>query len=322
MKKFNILWSVEGASAGSEFNVESGLRTGENAAPLPPLVGEEKSGDKEIFNSYVYSIEKLKADYDNVIVLDARTKEEYDQGHLPGAVHAHWTDWSNVQVEQGKKGWAEIFSNDVLKEKLGQLGIDGSKSVVIYNNPLIGWGEEGRQLWTLRVYGVNNSYILNGGLKKWLEAGGEVTKAIPTVALLKGPEPNPNTDLFASTDYFVKNFENVKILDAREDEEFVGLKTYGEKSTGRIPNSQHVWFKDFYNPDGTLQTPAQIRARIQTLGYGTDDEIVSYCTGGIRSGFATIALKIAGVEKARNYNGSFSEWVGTGQTIDTEALKY
>lgn len=321
MKKFNILWSVEGSSVGSDFNLKSSLRIGENAEPLPPLEGEEKSGDKEIFDRYVYSIEKLKANYNNVIVLDARTKEEYDQGHLPGAVHAHWTDWSNVQVEQGKKGWAEIFANDILKEKLGQLGIDGSKPVVIYNDPLLGWGDEGRQLWTLRVYGVTESYILNGGLKKWKESEGEVTTDVPTITHVNGPDPNPNPDLFASTEYLVGNFNNLKILDAREDEEFAGLKTYGEKSTGRIPTSQHVWFKDFYKPDGTLQTPAQIRARIQTLGYGTNDEIISYCTGGIRSGFVTIALKIAGFEKARNYNGSFSEWVGTGQIIDTEPLK-
>jgi thiosulfate/3-mercaptopyruvate sulfurtransferase len=302
-------------------DAERVLRTGNEAAPLPAIEAEAQEGDQEVFDSYVYSVEKLKAEYDNVIVLDARTKEEYDKGHLPGAVQAHWTDWSNLEVKQGEKGWAQILPNDVLKEKLGQLGIDGTKPVVIYNDPLSGWGEEGRQLWTLRVFGLTNTYILNGGLKKWQEAGGEITTEAPTITAVVGPEPNPNPDLFANTDYLAQNLENVKVLDTREDEEYAGVKNYGEKLTGRIPGSQHAWFKDFYNPDGTLQTPAQIRARVQALGYDTDDEVVSYCTGGIRSGFATIALKIAGFQKARNYNVSFSEWAGTGQKIDNEEYK-
>ena len=98
------------------------IRTGSEAAPLPPIAGKEIPGDKERFDSYVYSVEKLKANYKDVIVLDARTKAEYDKGHLPGAVQAHWQDWSNVQVKQGEKGWAQIFPNEVLKEKIRSTG--------------------------------------------------------------------------------------------------------------------------------------------------------------------------------------------------------
>lgn len=297
------------------------IRSGNEAAPLTALQGKELPEDQARFDSYVYSVEKLKKEYNNVIVLDARTKEEYDKGHLPNAVQAHWTDWSNVQVKQGEKGWAEILPNDVLKEKLGKLGIDGSKPVIIYNDPLVGWGEEGRQLWTLRVFGLENTYILNGGLKLWKESGGEVITEAPVIQTVNGPEPKPNLDLFASTDYLSSNLDNLKVIDSREDEEYAGVKTYGEKQKGRIPNSEHIWFKDYYNSDGTLQTPAQIRARVESVGYKTSDEIVNYCTGGIRSGFATVALKLAGFANVKNYNVSFSEWTGTGQKVDTKVYE-
>ncbi|KAF1084027.1 Thiosulfate sulfurtransferase [Sporotomaculum syntrophicum] len=297
------------------------IRTSAEAAPLAPIEGKELAGDQERFDSYVYSVEKLKANYKNVVVLDARTKEEYDKGHLPGAVQAHWRDWSNVQVKQGEKGWAQILPNEVLKEKFGALGIDGTKPVVIYNDPLVGWGEEGRQLWTFRVFGLENTFILNGGIKAWTAAGGGVTKDTAVVKAVTGPEPNPNPELFASLDYLKGKLGKVNILDVREDEEYAGTKVYGEKQPGRIPGVQHIWFKDFYNADGTLQSPAQIRGRVESVGYMPQDEVILYCTGGIRSGFATMALQIAGYEKARNYNNSFSEWVGTGQEIDTEVYK-
>ena len=193
--------------------------------------------------------------------------------------------------------------------------------MVIYNETLAGWGEEGRQLWTFRVFGLNNTYILNGGIKAWAAAGGELTKDVPAVKSVAGPNPAPNLDLFASIDYLSGKLGSVNVLDTREDEEFAGTKVYGEKKKSRVPGVQHIWFKDFYNADGTLQSPAQIRARVESVGYKTNDEVINYCTGGIRSGFATMALRIAGYDKARNYNNSFSEWAGTDQKIDSEVYK-
>lgn len=299
------------------------IRTADNNSEvLPaPTDAKEEDGDQERFDTYVYSVDKLKENYDSVIVLDARTQEEYDKGHLPNAVRATWQEWSNVDVDQASGDWAHIKSYDELSTIFGNLGIDGTKPVVIYTDTQAGWGEEGRQLWTFRVFGLTDTYILNGGIKAWKDAGGEVTTDATTITPVTGPTANPNEDLIVETDYVAKNLDTLKILDTREDAEYAGTKNYGEKTNGRIPNSKHIWFKDFYNADGTLLTPAQIRARVEALGYTTDDEIILYCTGGIRSGFTTIILQAAGFTKARNYNVSFSGWAGTDQKIDKTELK-
>ena len=298
------------------------IRTGDNNAQVLPAPNDFKElpGDKELFDSYVYSVEKLKADYDEVIVLDARSKEAYDKGHLPNAVRATWQEWSEVKVEQDSGKWAHIKSFVELSKIFGDLGIDGSKPVVIYTDTEAGWGEEGRQLWTLRVFGLTNTYILNGGIKAWKDAGGVISKDATKIVPVAGPTAKPDESLIVETEYVTANLGKVNILDAREDAEYAGTKNYGEKLSGRIPDSRHVWFKDFYNADGTLLTPGQIRARVESLGYGTDEEVIVYCTGGIRSGFTTIALRAAGYTKARNYNVSFSAWAGTGQRIDKEVL--
>ena len=43
-------------------------------------------------------------------------------------------------------------------------------------------------------------------------------------------------------------------------------------------------------------------------GLEADQEIVCYCTGGVRSSWLYFVLKLAGYQKVRNYPGSWWEW--------------
>lgn len=298
------------------------FRDGNEATPLPALQGKLLPDDKERFDSSVVSAGWLKQHYVDVVIIDARKNDAYLKGHIPGAVNAFWTYWVNTTVSQGEPGWALIVSKEQLAEKIGALGIDGTKPVVIYIDPLTGWGEDGHALWVLQSYGIPDVKILNGGIKSWIGAGGEISKDKPEIKAVKAPTPVKRIGtLSISTSSVEHNIESIKLLDVREDREFAGLKVYGEKHKGRIPGARHIWFKDFLNADGTLQSPAQIRARVEEAGFSINDEIVAYCTGGIRSGFATVVLRIAGFAKAKNYNGSFSEWTGTGKPVDVSKIQ-
>ncbi|GHV77813.1 sulfurtransferase [Spirochaetia bacterium] len=296
------------------------IRTNGNVLPVP-AGAVAKAGDQERFDSFVWSVDKLKSQYNSVIVLDARDEGEYKKGHLPGAVRAAWQEWSNMAVKQDSGEWGVIQNNEKLSEYFGSLGIDGTKPVVIYTDSVAGWGEEGRQLWTFRVFGLNNTYLLNGGIHAWEASGGEITKDAAKTTPVRGPSPNPNMGLCASTQDVVNGLGAVNVLDVREDQEYAGAINYGEASKGRIPGAKHIWFKDFYTPDGFFLSPAQVRARLQAVGFEPDTPVVTYCTGGIRSGLAAIMVLAAGYDNACNYNGSFSAWAGTKQQIDQEVYK-
>jgi thiosulfate/3-mercaptopyruvate sulfurtransferase len=276
--------------------------------PVPGQVKEE-AGDSERFDKYVWSVQKLKDNYDSVVVLDARTNKEYKKGHLPDAVRAHWTDWGNKKT---------FLVDDIatLAKKLGDIGIDGTKPVIIYGDPINGNGEEGRQLWTLRLVGLNDSYILDGGFSAWEESGGTVEKKASAVNKAVAPILKRDESKTATTEYVAENLNRLFILDSRGDSEFAGKTNSGEKAKGRIPGARHIWFKDFYHDDGTILTPAEVRARLEPLGATPDSEIITYCTGGIRSALSAIALEIAGYSNVRNYNASFSGWTATNQQTD------
>jgi thiosulfate/3-mercaptopyruvate sulfurtransferase len=280
------------------------------------LFAQTAADDQKTLDSYFVSVDWLKANLGKVIILDARNKAAYDKEHISGAVNKHWQEFSNVKVKQSEPGWGIIFSQDELAKIFGTLGIDGSKAVVVYNDPLSGSGEEGRNLWALRVFGLKNTYILNGGLKAWKAAGGAVSTQSVTLKPVVLKAPARDESLFASTSYVAANLGKINILDARSTDEYTGKNSGGAVAAGHIPGAIHYEYKNLYNADGTIKSPRELRTLFAGLGISRDKDTVSYCTAGIRSGIETVALWLAGYNNAKNYDGSFSEWTATNQRVE------
>lgn len=62
---------------------------------------------------------------------------------------------SNMAPKQGEAGWGVVLGKDELGAKIASFGIDGSKTIVVYNDPK-GLGEEGRVLWMLKIAGIKD----------------------------------------------------------------------------------------------------------------------------------------------------------------------
>jgi len=97
------------------------------------------------------------------------------------------------------------------------------------------------------------------------------------------------------------------IVDTREQREHDGETPYGETRGGHVPGARHIFYKDLVGDDGHVLPADKLKTKLAALGVTADSQVVSYCTGGIRSGFVTAVLNDAGV-KARNYAGSMWEW--------------
>jgi 3-mercaptopyruvate sulfurtransferase SseA len=54
--------------------------------------------------------------------------------------------------------------------------------------------------------------------------------------------------------------------------------------------------------------PESLRLRFERLGVGEGPSAVVYCGSGISAGHDLLALEIAGLEGARLYPGSWSDW--------------
>lgn len=240
---------------------------------------------------------------EGAVVLDVRGQDLKDAVPLANAVSVEWPYFT--KDDKAEKG--QLLEDDAeLTKKIQALGISAKAPVVVVADSKNGWGEDGRIVWTLRTLGHPAAFFVDGGI----------------VALTQGGDPGikPVTGTGDFQVQRVSTFEikkeelrqrlgdkSIVILDTREPREYEGETPYGESRGGHVPGAKHIFYKDFLDANGDVLPPDQIKGKLATLGVTTDTEVVSYCTGGIRSGFVTTVLNNAGV-KARNYAGSMWDW--------------
>lgn len=254
--------------------------------------------------------EWLKANKGSVVIVDARPKSMYSKGHIPGAVNAEWTYFANMKGRPGSPGWGDLYPKDILAKKIGALGIDGKKPVVVYADPG-GWGQDGWVVWILRLSGIENAKMLEGGFMAWKAAGGEVSTE-PVAAKAKPFKIESFRGGYNVTTPWLKaKLGEVYIIDARTPFEYQGARIFQEKRGGHIPGAINIPFDSVFNEDQTVKDVEELRALFQSYGLNPDDEIVVYDTAGVRSAYLVLVLRMAGFENARNYDSSFHEWAGT-----------
>ena len=245
-----------------------------------------------------------------LVVLDVRGKAAYEfGGHIPGAVHSTWHEYSDPKAVA--KG---VLDPDIskLEQKIRTVGINSESDIVIYSNPFDNWGDEGRMFWMLSYLGHTNLRILDGGWVKWVEERRPYEYGRPSVSPGNfRATVNPDVSILKDDlKRLVKGPEAKKltILDARSLEEYLGKEMMGIPRPGHIPGALSVPWNAFLNSDATLKNPEKIKASLEEKGLADAADIVCYCTGGVRSGWLWFVLKVLGYPKVRNYAGSWWEW--------------
>lgn len=277
-------------------------------AKQPVAVAPEKQPDA-LKDTVFVSAAWLKDNLKNVVVIDVRKDSEYAGGHIPGAVNAIWQYFSDIKGKPGDANWGILLSQDQLTAKIGALGINNEKSVVIYGQPPA-WGEEGRVLWTLKTAGIKNAKILEGGISAWKALQGEIIKDAVTPMAAKYETASLDTSLNATTDWIVANQKKIKIIDVRSPKEYAGATDFGEARGGHLPGAVNIPFEGLFNKDGAVKSSAEIKQMFTGACLTPDDEIVLYCTKGIRSGYMALMMRMVGFSKAKNYDASYYEWAG------------
>lgn len=248
-------------------------------------------------------------DRNDVVIVDARSKMDHFLGHVPGAVQTGWRDFSDPGSDI--KG---LLDPDFcrLEATIGALGISNDRDVIVYSDAPEYWGADGRIYWMLSYLGHRKVRIVDGGWPKWknerrvIERGPvrprpAVFCATPSDGLLIEKGEMAEAVLDGNTPF--------RLIDARSPGEYDGSQP--EKDVprgGHIPTAVNVPFDSFFRPDGSLMAPEEIRAAYEGKGICPEDDVVVYCTGGVRSSWLFVTLKRAGYHRVRNYVGSWWEW--------------
>src|SRR6185295_4204968 len=114
----------------------------------------------------------------------------YEQGHVPGAAAWNWTtELCDTLVR-------DIVPAKKLEELLGKTGIDNKTAIVLYgdnNNWFAAWA-----FWQLKIYGHDDVRIMDGGRKKWLAEGRDLSTETPSIPAktYKAGEPDMSLRAF------------------------------------------------------------------------------------------------------------------------------
>ena len=234
-------------------------------------------------------------------IVDLREPDEFEQGHVPGAVQL---SLDRLGSSQGGRDNVLLPPEDFSALMEG-LGISNGAAIVIYDDQ---WGlAAARLLWALHYYGHTNVSILDGGWDRWTDEGRplESGRAAGTGGAEERDvfESTPDPGVAATTAWLADHAgdRSVVLLDTRSE---------GEYAAGHLPGAVS-W--DWFNavPPGSWELARdneELLAEWEALGVTPEKEAVVYCRSGMRAAHTYVALRRAGFEHVRLYDGSWQEW--------------
>lgn len=252
--------------------------------------------------------------HEKLLILDLRSIEDYQQGHIPGAIHLSPNDL--VTGEPPVTGL--LPDEESLQQLFSSLGLEEKTHVVAYDDEGGTWA--GRLIWTLEMighfrYSYSHGYsYMNGGLPAWLSRGYEVETetnvAEPTQALIK-LQSSPTAD----RDHILAHLDmqRTKIWDARSPKEFSGEDNKAEKA-GHIPGAINYEWTRALDENKCVRDLGDIREELYEVGISGNHEIITHCQTHRRSAFTYMLGKALEFPHMKAYPGSWAEWGNDPET--------
>ena len=230
----------------------------------------------------------------------------YHQGHIPGALFAH-LDRDLSAPKTGKNGRHPLPDPQTFIAWLGAQGLKKTDRVVCYDG---GPGAMAARLWwMLRWVGHDAVAVLDGGFGKWAKENRPVSADVPRFAA-GSYAAKPRPELAVDVAYVAKYLGKATLLDARAPARWRGEAEPIDPVAGRIPGSLNRFSSDNLTPEGVFKSAAALKAEFSSVLKGRPaNEVIHSCGSGVAACHNLLAMEVAGLNGARLYAGSWSEWI-------------
>ena len=244
-----------------------------------------------------------------VVEVDVDTKA-YDEGHVPGALAWAW----NTQLCDTVR--RDILSKEQFEELMSSSGVGPETTLVIYgdnNNWFAAWA-----LWQAKIYGHGDVRLMNGGRKKWLAEGrdlsteaaarsagritGRRTRTFPCAPTCRRCGRPPATARRRWWTCAARRNSRAKFWRRRD---------FRRPASAAAMYLERATFHGGRRATTTARSNRPMRCASFTAREGVDGcrPVIAYCRIGERSSHTWFALKyLLGFDNASNYDGSWTEW--------------
>lgn len=265
----------------------------------------------------VVSTAWLERNLSRVIPVDVRGQEEYEAGHVPGAVHL---DAKELRTE--KDGISKIVREaNALAEMVGSRGIGPENEIVVYGKLL-----ENATLAAVAFLRVGHQKlaVLEGGWPHWQAE----ERKVSTSSMARSPQVYPivegTDDFTVSTDevYAASQAKTALIIDTRTPEEFRGETNAVNGRAGHVPGA--VLLEVSKNlaptPEGNYwRAPVELTSAYDGVGAEPASEVIVYCQSGRRASVSYYTLKyLLGFPHVRWYDGSWKAWGASDYPVESD----
>ncbi|HEX8486042.1 sulfurtransferase [Sphingomonas sp.] len=229
---------------------------------------------------------------------------EFDAAHIPGAM---FLDLATL-ADAASSLPMTLPAPDAITQRLAMLGIGAGEQIVLYDaSPL---RSSARAWWMLRMAGIADVTILDGGLAKWRADGRP---------LASGDVSNTPTAFDACLPLCsVRTFDAMRanlvtaieqVVDARSPARFDGREPESRPGVepGHIPGARSLHYAALFEADGTWKQGDALRAAFADAGVDLARPVVATCGSGVTAACLVFAAHLLGHHIAL-YDGSWSEW--------------
>jgi thiosulfate/3-mercaptopyruvate sulfurtransferase len=234
----------------------------------------------------------------------------YLAGHIPGSVYFDIEEFSDHATSLPHM----LPSPEEFARKISALGVSDSMAIVVYEQT--GVFSAPRAWWMLRTFGAQKVYLLDGGLKAWMDAGlplqtGEVALTPATFNAKFQAEAVRSFDQMQGI-----LAEHGQILDARSAGRFAGTAPEPRPglSSGHMPGATSVPFTELVE-DGRLKDADQLGELFQAKGIDLNEPITTTCGSGVTAAVIALGLEIVGAQSVSLYDGSWAEYAQHPESV-------
>jgi thiosulfate/3-mercaptopyruvate sulfurtransferase len=216
-------------------------------------------------------VDAHKAD-SNVVVVDTDVEAAYNRGHIAGAVMVP----DNFEKDPDS-GRTHIMNPQQFAAMCQNLGIGDDSLVIAYDNSQSLYAA--RLWWALNYYGHASVKVLDGGWRRWISEGRQVSFDRPDPTTGVRFTPRADDSIMVKADELKKacSLEDTVVWDVRSDGEYDGSASRGNQRAGHIPGAVHLeWFNVVDRETHRLKAPDEIRRILNENGVTPDKAVYTY----------------------------------------------